>query len=553
MGREAMPSAQQWQGMPAIKGSSESMRMALLTASLIGLQFTWNVEMTYCTPYLLELGLTKSKISLVWVAGPLSGLIMQPIVGVVADRSTSRWGRRRPFMFGGTILVGLFLLLLGWTKEVVRAFATDPETIKSATIYLAVFSIYGIDFAINAVQGSCRGLIVDTLPIAKQQTGSSWASRMVAVGSLIGYGAGAIDLRSVFGPMLGDTQFKQLTAVAAMTLCIAVGTTSWAVTERVLVSDGAEDGEKLDLKQVLGTIVQTAMNLPRGIQAICYVQFWAWIGWFPFLFYSTTWVGEVYLRYDAPAEVKAAGDLTGKVGRIGSTALIAFSIITFVMSVLLPFFVQSPQDDKSPSFTPRPPKSIAGLVTGLEKYKPSLLTAWTISHCIFAGSMIMAPFVKSLHAATLIIAACGISWSVACWAPFAFLGVEINRLSSSPAHTYNRLGRSSIELEAPIPLSLTQGLEESSTSTSSTGESSGKYLGIMNLYTTLPQFVGTGISWVVFSVLEPGKSPELSEAPLEEKGRTDGPNAIAVCLFIGACSACVAVGATRRLGRIQGR
>jgi solute carrier family 45 protein 1/2/4 len=234
--------------------------------------------MTYCTPYLLELGLTKSKISLVWVAGPISGLIMQPIVGVVADRSTSRWGRRRPFMFFGTILVAMFLLLLGWTKEVVRYFIKDEEAAKSATIYLAVFSIYGIDFAINAVQGSCRGLVVDTLPIAKQQMGSSWASRMVAVGSLIGYGAGAIDLKNVLGPMLGDTQFKQLTGIAALTLCLAIGTTSWAVTERVLITDGTEDGDKLDIKQVLGTIVHTALNLPRSIQAICYVQFWAWIG-----------------------------------------------------------------------------------------------------------------------------------------------------------------------------------------------------------------------------------------------------------------------------------
>lgn len=233
--------------------------------------------MTYCTPYLLELGLTKSKISLVWVAGPLSGLIMQPIVGVIADRSTSRWGRRRPFMFGGTILVGMFLLLLGWTKEVVRYFVKDEASAKSKTVVVAVLSIYGIDFAINAVQGSCRGLIVDTLPISKQQMGSSWASRMVAVGSLIGYGAGAIDLRSVFGPMLGDTQFKQLTAVAALTLCLAVGVTSWAVTEKVRVSDG-DNEEKISPMEVLSTIVKTAMNLPRGIQAICHVQFWAWIG-----------------------------------------------------------------------------------------------------------------------------------------------------------------------------------------------------------------------------------------------------------------------------------
>ncbi|KAH4192138.1 hypothetical protein HBH64_090650 [Parastagonospora nodorum] len=545
-----MPSIARWRGTPKVKGSSESVRMALLTASLIGLQFTWNVEMTYCTPYLLELGLTKSKISLVWVAGPLSGLIMQPIVGVVADRSTSRWGRRRPYMFGGTILVSMFLLLLGWTKEVVRYFVKDEVSAKSKTIVLAVLSIYGIDFAINAVQGSCRGLIVDTLPIAKQQQGSSWASRMVAVGSLIGYGAGAIDLRSVFGPMLGDTQFKQLTAVAALTLCMAVGVTSWAVTERVRVIDEAE--EKISPVEVLQTIAKTAMNLPRGIQAICYVQFWAWIGWFPFLFYSTTWVGEVYLRYDAPADVKAAGDLTGKVGRIGSSALICFSIITFIMSVLLPFFVKSPEDEKANGFTPRPPKGLSTVVAGIEKHKPSLLTAWTIAHCLFASSMIFAPFVRSLRAATLIIAVCGVSWSVACWAPFAFLGVEINRITQANGHAYSRIGRNSVELESPIPLHLNGGLDEASKEASSSGGGdTGKYLGIMNLYTTLPQFVGTGISWVVFSILEPGKSPELSEAPPEEHHSTDGPNAIAVCLFIGACCACFAALATRRLKQFQ--
>lgn len=141
------------------------------------------------------------------------------------------------------------------------------------------------------------------------------------------------------------------------------------------------------------------------------------------------------------------------------------------------------------------------------------------------------------------------SWAISCWAPFAFLGVEINRVSSSNGHSYGHLTRNSVELETPVTLHLNQGLEEDG---SSTGESSGKYLGIMNLYTTLPQFVGTGISWVVFSLLEPGKSPELSDAPPEEHHSTDGPNAIAVCLFIGACSAVVAALATRRLKHFQG-
>lgn len=77
---------------------------------------------------------------------------------------------------------------------------------------------------------------------------------------------------------------------------------------------------------------------------------------------------------------------------------------------------------------------------------------------------------------------------------------------------------------------------------------SGVYLGILNLYTTIPQFIGTVISWAVFSILEPGKSPELAKhAHPDEHHGTDGPNAIAVCLFIGALAAVMAVRETRRL------
>jgi len=104
--------------------------MALLTFSMIGLQFCWGTEMTYASPYLLSLGLSKSKLSLVWVAGPLSGLVMQPIIGVLSDKSTSRHGRRRPFMLAGTVAVVICLLLLGWTGEVVGLFMQDKELVR---------------------------------------------------------------------------------------------------------------------------------------------------------------------------------------------------------------------------------------------------------------------------------------------------------------------------------------------------------------------------------------------------------------------------------------
>ena len=73
-------------------------------------------------PHLLRLGLAKSQTSLVWIAPPLSGLIVQPIVGVLSDSSKLRWGRRRPFMLLFSVLVALFLIVLAWAEEIVGLF-----------------------------------------------------------------------------------------------------------------------------------------------------------------------------------------------------------------------------------------------------------------------------------------------------------------------------------------------------------------------------------------------------------------------------------------------
>lgn len=94
--------------------------------------------MTYASPYLLSLGLSKSGMSLVWIAGPLSGLVMQPIIGMISDKSSSRYGRRRPFMAVGTVLVCLCLILLGWAGDVVGMFATDEDLVR---YNMAVYSL----------------------------------------------------------------------------------------------------------------------------------------------------------------------------------------------------------------------------------------------------------------------------------------------------------------------------------------------------------------------------------------------------------------------------
>ncbi|KAK1521736.1 sucrose transporter, partial [Colletotrichum paranaense] len=543
-----------WAGQPSIRGSSEAMRMVLLTFNTLGITFTWGIEMTYCTPYLLNLGLTKSNTSLVWIAGPLSGLVVQPIVGAIADESKSKWGRRRPFIVIGSIIVAVSLLTLGFTKEIVEMFVSDKETARIFTIILAVVAIYFVDFAINAVMSCARSLIVDTLPIEKQQTGAAWSSRMSAIGHMLGYGAGAIDLVGIFGKTMGDSQFKQLTLIATFLMLFSSGVTCWAVTERVLVSTRHDPRKATGRFKVFRQIWSTLLHLPPRIQAICWAQFWSWIGWFPFLFYSTTWVGETYFRYDAPAEGKDSKDALGDIGRIGSLALVIYSTITFIGAWLLPMVVKSPDDD---NFTARPPQAIAPFLERFNKNKPDLMTAWICGHLMFAAAMFLAPFAQSFRFATFLVAFCGLSWTIAMWAPTTFLGVEVNKLSGareggSGSAAYRRLSNDS-NIELPTlgqdqPLHLEHGPDEGGQqTTSSTGELSGIYFGILNIYTTLPQFIGTFISTIVFTILEPGKSPELSDAPEHEQHNTDGPNAIAVCLFIGAICAVVAAFATRKL------
>lgn len=73
---------------------------------------------------------------LVFLSGPLSGLIVQPIVGDLADRSTSKFGRRRPFMVGGTLATILGALLLGFTREVASWLVAGPSEAVSHTGYI---------------------------------------------------------------------------------------------------------------------------------------------------------------------------------------------------------------------------------------------------------------------------------------------------------------------------------------------------------------------------------------------------------------------------------
>ncbi|CAG8442005.1 2634_t:CDS:10 [Funneliformis mosseae] len=484
-----------------VRGNNRTIKMILLTQCLAGLQFTWSVELAYGTPYLLSLGLSKSLMSLVWLAGPLSGLIMQPIVGSLSDNSKSRFGRRRPFLLVGSFLVICALICMGWTKEIVGLlFGSDSSTTILLSKWLAVFSMYLLDFAINCVQASCRAIIVDSLPPSQQEEGTAWAGRMVGIGSVVGYFLGFVNLVDIF-PFFGKTQLQVLCVLASIILMASDALTCWAVHEKINTESTSSSTNALNAAyETLYSIMKAVRNLPKPVQLVCNVQFFAWIGWFPFLFYATTWVSEVHSRSTSDLSESPSDDSVGESTRVGSFSLLLYSLVSLSASFILPFLV-SPVGASATAGTKFSWKQLFQLPIAFLTV-PKL---WTISHFIFAFSMLITWFVTSDLQASIVISLCGISWAIIMWAPFSILGEYISRESGTvgqrnyEVEENDQLIRiSNDETRSELPFIDSHG----GISTNCSSEA-GVLLGIHNMYIVLPQFLVTFISSIIFAILEP--------------------------------------------------
>ncbi|KAF8944261.1 hypothetical protein BGZ47_004494 [Haplosporangium gracile] len=359
-------------------------------------------------------------------------------------------------MVGVTAVVVSFLCL-GWCKEIMTGvFGADYDNLDNATIMMAVGSIYILDFAINCVQASCRTLIVDSLPSSQQEAAAAWASRLMGLGGIFGYFMGNVNLPELI-PAFGDTQIKGLCIIACLFLVLTVGLTCFTVTERVMVRAAKVSTSSMDeFLQGFKSIFRAIRYLPTRIQYLCNVQFFAWMGWFPFLFYSSTYIAEIYTQEtsqidpnDPMAKEPGVGVQDAAV-RAGSYCLLIYSIVSLIASIVLPMFVAPAE---SPSTGSKGPFSSARTESGLGGMKRStkwwrqwprwlqlpirgltLPRMYTFSLSLVSFSLVSTWYIQDLRGSTILFAGCGVAWAVTMWAPFSILGEVISQQMQEEQH-----------------------------------------------------------------------------------------------------------------------
>lgn len=398
------------------------------------------------------------------------------------------------------------------------------------------------------VQAAIRAFIVDNAPTHQQEEANAWAGRMTGVGNIVGYIAGYVDLPKRSGGFLGNTQFKVLCVISSIALCGTVLVSISFIHER----DPRREGPAPSNRGILSffrQVFRSTKRLPPQIRRVCEAQFFSWISWFPFLFYITTYIGQIYLNPYFEANPDMSGDEIEKAWegatRIGTFALLIFAITSFTSSLLLPFLVapthqhpsnlnadsssfhysaphpHHPDDHHRPSstimtssFSPSPESHtrLSRILSACQIRWLTLRRAWMLSQFLIAFCMLMTFFITSTTAATILTGTIGIPWALSLWAPFALISAEISKRDAEA----RRSGFSPPEDQA------------------------GVILGLHNVAISAPQILATLVSSGIF------------KATQKPRGSA-GDDSVGWVLRFGGCAALVAAFFTWRIGEEEAR
>jgi len=371
------------------------------------------------------------------------------------------------------------------------------------------------------------------------------ASRITGVGNIIGYVAGYVDLTNFLG-FLGNSQFKDLCALASFSLALTVGISCVFIRERDPRSEGPPPADKPGVLSFFHKIFVSIKRLPPQIKKVCTVQFFAWIGYFPMLFYTTQYIAEIYaepyLEENPNMTPEQLDELYERATRVGTFALLIYSIVSLVTNVFLPFCI-APTYDSQPIVVNGPAGAAVGAgdsgsASSIKDFDPekkqwldyliipgfTLRRAWMLSLLLFTASMLCTVFVRTVAAATALIGLVGITWALTLWAPWAIISAEISRRDAVIRAQRRQVNPSSHHDLDDAPT--LDGYSDQHRYEEEVDQA-GVILGIHNMAIACPQFIGTFVSSIIFRFFQKPRG-------------TPGDHSIAIVLALGGLTMLVA-------------
>ncbi|CAN7004845.1 unnamed protein product [Brassica rapa subsp. trilocularis] len=284
-------------------GEPSPMRKMISVSSIAaGVQFGWALQLSLLTPYVQLLGIPHKWSSLIWLCGPISGMLVQPTVGYYSDRCTSKFGRRRPFIASGAVLVAVAGILIGYAADIGRVLGDKlEETVKVRAICIFALGFWILDVANNTLQGPCRAFLADLAAgdARKTRTANAFFSFFMAVGNILGYAAGSYtNLHKIFPFTMTEAcdiycaNLKSCFFLSIILLLFVTVSSLGYVKDKQWSPEEADSDVKTPF---FGEVFGAFKVMERPMWMLIIVTALNWIAWFPFLLFDTDWMGrEVY-------------------------------------------------------------------------------------------------------------------------------------------------------------------------------------------------------------------------------------------------------------------
>ena len=360
-----------------------------MSFGFLGIQFGWGLQMANMSSIYSFLGAREDQLSLLWIAAPLTGLIIQPIVGYLSDRTWTGLGRRRPYFLVGAILASIALVAM-------------PH---SSVLWMAVGLLWILDASINITMEPFRAFVADKLPAEQRPTGFSVQSLFIGLGAVV---ASAMPwmLTNWFGIAPGAAEGGRIPTAVVISFHTGAAALFLAVLYTILTTPEypPEDMEAFQrmkressgISGFLGELVHGLVGMPRTMKQLAVVQFFTWIALFCMWIYWTPAIGRQVFGGN-PADEAAWKTVIEKAGAWTGICFAAYNLVCFVFSFVL-----------------------LGLARRFSAKHIHMV-------CLAVGAMglVSARFITDQNALLLSMAAVGIAWASILSMPYAMLSSAI--------------------------------------------------------------------------------------------------------------------------------